>query len=73
MIDPAKSTITKYIDLRSDENDNVFFYRFLFGKNGIVWIATSHGLMMLDPANVLIRRLGENEGMTRGHVPGYSG
>ncbi len=68
MIDPAKSTITKYVDLRSAENDNVFFYRFLFGKNGIVWMATNHGLMMLDPANVLIRRLGENEGMTRGHV-----
>ena len=53
MIDPEKSTITKYIDLRSSENDNVFFYRFLFGKNGIVWIATNHGLMMLDPAECL--------------------
>src|SRR5579863_7918603 len=68
MFDPAKSTITKYVNLRSSETDNVFFYRFLFGKNGIVWIAINHGLLMLDPAKDLIRHLGENEGVTRGHV-----
>jgi signal transduction histidine kinase/CheY-like chemotaxis protein/ligand-binding sensor domain-containing protein len=68
MIDRAKNTLTKYIDLRSTENDNVFFYRFLFGKNGMVWMATSHGLLVLDPVNGLYRRISENDGIQRDHV-----
>jgi signal transduction histidine kinase/CheY-like chemotaxis protein/ligand-binding sensor domain-containing protein len=68
MFDPTKGTITKYTDLRSTENDNVFFYRFFFGKNGMAWIATSHGLLMLDAANGLIRRIGENDGIQKDHI-----
>ena len=65
--------MTKYTDLRQYRKDNVFFYRILFGKNGIVWMATSHGLMILDPAHGLIRRIGENEGMTERSCNGYTG
>ncbi|HET7000325.1 MAG TPA: two-component regulator propeller domain-containing protein, partial [Puia sp.] len=68
MFDPSKGTFTKYVDLRSAEKDNVFFYRFLFGKNGMVWMATSRGLLILDPANGMIRRVGENDGIQRDHV-----
>ncbi|HEY2350494.1 MAG TPA: two-component regulator propeller domain-containing protein, partial [Puia sp.] len=68
MFDPAKSTFKKYVDLRSAERDNVFFYRFLFGKDGIIWIATNHGLLMLDPVNDLIRRIGENDGLQREYI-----
>ncbi|HLA57124.1 MAG TPA: two-component regulator propeller domain-containing protein, partial [Puia sp.] len=70
MIDPSKGTFTKYVELRNSENDNIFFYQILFGKNGIVWLATSRGLLMLDPVNGLFRRIGENDGIQKDHVTG---
>ena len=69
MFDPEKGTFTKYTDLRSNaENENIHFYRFLFGKNGIIWIGTSHGLLLLNPANGSMRRVGENEGIPKDHI-----
>jgi signal transduction histidine kinase/CheY-like chemotaxis protein/ligand-binding sensor domain-containing protein len=68
MFDPAKNTLTKYVDLRSADNVNMYYYRFLFDKNGIVWIATRFGLLMLDPKNNLIRHVGENEGIQRSFI-----
>jgi len=69
MFDPEKGIMTKFTDLRSTlENDNIFFYRFLFGKNGIIWIGTNRGMLLLDPVNGSIRRMADNEGIPKDHI-----
>ncbi len=69
MFDPGKSTWTKYTGLRGTvENENRLFYRFLFGKNGIIWIGTSDGLFQLDPVNGLIRHITDNDGIQKDHI-----
>jgi signal transduction histidine kinase/CheY-like chemotaxis protein/ligand-binding sensor domain-containing protein len=65
-IDPEHGSITNYNGM--PEFENVFNYRCLFDRLGRIWMATNHGLEIVDPVRGMTRYITEEEGIPKDFV-----